>query len=181
MYFITVLSFFVIILSSCGSNEGKEVKPEMTPLDYNDAIITEQSKIINAMLNLSKAFETADATTMDTKLELLTKQASTAIEALEKMEPYKGDNTLRASAIALFEFYKSLSENEFDEMVDILKKKEKITKEDFAKMEELNKGIVEKETVLDKNLSDAQNAFASKYGFQIERNKLQDKIDNMNK
>ncbi len=181
MYFLTMLSFLLITLASCGKNESKDVKPVMTPLDYNDAIISEQSKIINAMLDLSKAFEKADETNMEDNLELLTKQAKSSIEALEKMEPFEGNNTLRASAIALFEFYKSLSENEFDEIADILKKKSEITGEDSNRMDELNRSIVERETVLDKNLSEAQHAFATKYGFGIEKNKLQNKIDSLSK
>jgi ATP-dependent DNA ligase len=133
------------------------------------------------MLNLSKTFETAEAVNMDEKLGLLNKQAIASVEALQKMEAYEGNDNLRKNAVALFEFYKSLSESEFKEMVEILKKKSNITVKDLTRMDELNKGIVERETVLDKNLSDAQQAFATKYGFPIEKNKLQNEIDDMNK
>ncbi|MBI5326174.1 MAG: hypothetical protein HZB41_13040 [Ignavibacteriae bacterium] len=181
IYLITLLSLFVIILFSCGKDEAKKSKPEMTPLDYNDAIIAEQTKIINTMLELSNSFNNSDVNVMDDKLEGLNKQTSKSIEVLENMEPYEGNNELRASALELFKFYESLSEKEFDEMVEILKKKNKITNDDITRMGEINKSIVERETILDRNLSQAQHSFALKYNFTVEKNKLQNKIDSMGK
>jgi len=118
---------------------------------------------------------------MEHTLNLLQKQIESSIAMMSKLEPYKGDDTYKEAAMELFEFYDSISGDEFEEMIEIQQKKGSQTIEDNKRMNELNRVIAEREAILDKNLSQAQRAFAEKHSAQMQKNRLQDSINKMNK
>ena len=94
------------------------------------------------------------------------------------MEPFNGSSQLRDTAIKLFEFYQDISENEYDEILDIFSQDE-ITEADVERIEDLAEGITEREKALDYEFSAVQKAFAQEYGILLRDNKLQRQIDRM--
>ncbi|OGU16644.1 MAG: hypothetical protein A2X61_01145 [Ignavibacteria bacterium GWB2_35_12] len=178
-----VFSILIIILSSCRENNKAQKGDtiEKTPLEYNEYIIGEHNKIMVKMLDFSKAFNAGDGRRMEHTLNLLQKQIESSIAMMSKLEPYKGDDTYKEAAMELFEFYDSISGDEFEEMIEIQQKKGSQTIEDNKRMNELNRVIAEREAILDKNLSQAQRAFAEKHSAQMQKNRLQDSINKMNK
>jgi len=154
-----VFSILIIILSSCRENNKAQKGDtiEKTPLDAGDG------------------------RRMEHTLNLLQKQIESSIAMMSKLEPYKGDDTYKEAAMELFEFYDSISGDEFEEMIEIQQKKGSQTIEDNKRMNELNRVIAEREAILDKNLSQAQRAFAEKHSAQMQKNRLQDSINKMNK
>jgi len=180
---LLLFSYLIITTSSCGEKKKgqEEGVPKKTALEYNEYIIGEHNKIMIKMLDFSKAFESGEGRRMEHSLNIMQKQIKSSIEMLSKLEPYEGDDKFKEAALELFEFYDSISDDEFQEMADIQKKKGSQTIEDRDRMNELSRGVAEKEKVLDMNLYNAERAFASKHSAQLQNNKLQDSINKMNK
>jgi hypothetical protein len=138
---------------------------------YNDKIINEQNKITKKILEL---FKTPDEAT----LALVRKQIDESIEVLHKMKPYKGDEALLPSAKALFEFYRSIADNEYKSLLRLFMDKDKYTEDQLTlKVTEYLNAISQKEKPLDENFNAAQKAFAKKYGFVLMKNEMQDELN----
>jgi hypothetical protein len=154
--------------------------PKMEPVEYNDAIINEQTKISKVMLDMAGAFGT-DINKAEIYRKVLVKQCELSIETTKKLPPYDGSTKFRDAGVALYSFYKAISEKEYKEMIDILKKGSEITEDDITTLTNLEKQIGEKEIALDDAFQLAQVEFAKKYNLQLEENKMQDDIDNLAK
>ncbi len=180
--FLIVFSVLIFNCISCKkNNEPKETVTMVKPDDYYHYILDEDNKIISKMLDLNKAFDMADARRIDHMLKMLQKQTESSVYEIAKLKPFENDSSLKTSAKKLFEFYKSLSEEEYVDLSDILKKKE-LSDDDIAKCRKIQKSIIERESPLDINFTNAQNEFAAKYGFQLKSNsKLQSEIKNKDK
>lgn len=168
---LIIPSFLILFLmSACG--------PKMTPVEYNDSIIKEQSKILELMMQMTAEFDNS-LDKADSVRVLVINQAKSSQDIVSKLPDYKGNTELRDAALALFKFYEEIHNKEFKELIDIQRKDTAITMEDLVRVEEIQKVISEKESGLDERMEKAQNAFAKEHNIQIEENKLQKEIDNM--
>jgi hypothetical protein len=164
-------SLFVLFLfAACG--------PKMTPVEYNDTIIKEQSKILELMLQMTDQFENSLDKADSIRIQVVA-QTKTSQEIVSKLPDYKGNTELRDAALALFKFYEEIHAGEFKELIDIQRKDTSITMEDLVRVEEIQKTITDKETVLDARMEKAQTDFAKEHNIQIEANKLQKEIDKL--
>ncbi len=102
-----------------------------------------------------------------------------AIVKVEGIPDYKGNSDLKNALLDLLDFYKAIASEEYKEMIDILGRQGAITQSDIDYLQSMQDNITEREGELDKELARAQSEFAKKHDIKIERNKLQDKIDNM--
>jgi len=162
----------LLFLSSCGKG-GDAVR-------YNDKIIGIQAKVINKMLILSQSFQTGNADLMQRRLEELQDQTTESANELSNLEEFNGGDDLFNAAMDLLEFYESICTHEFQEMVDIISRSGTgITPADRERLMDLQRYIQEEEGELDRQLAEAQQNFAKKFGFRIGKNKIQKKIDNM--
>ena len=147
-------------------------------IEYNDAIIKEQSKIMQKVLEFLSVME-KDLIKADQVLKETAVQTKASIKTVSAMEPFDGSSELRDSALELFKFYLHVVENEYPEMIAILKKGESITQKDVDRMNELQQKITKQEQVLDSKMSTAQANFSKKHNISIQENELQKKIDNI--
>jgi hypothetical protein len=159
------------LLFSC-----KDIKSQA--IDYNDKIVGLQSKIGRSMIAFSRTFSSNNMTLMEKKYTELLDSIDFAISRAEAMGPFNGNSEFRDTAIRLFEFYQDISENEYDEILDIFSQDE-FSEADAERIEELAEGISEREQALDYEFATVQKAFARKHGILLRDNKLQHKIDRM--
>jgi hypothetical protein len=181
-YLLTLSLFVVAVLMSCGSKEGEKTDEKGNTIDpkaYNDKLIGIQTQVISKFLDMSKTFTLQDKSAIDQAYAKVLKATGEAVEAVKLVGPYDGDDTFRQKLQALLEFYKSIAEIEYKEMIAIISKGPSITPEDMAKLEELNKSIRERENKLDSEMSQAQAAFTAKFGVKLKANELQKDIDSL--
>jgi len=168
----TLLTLSFVLLQSC--------KPEktMTAIEFNDAIIAEQSKIIQLTLDFAKTMETDLDKCEEIRLQTIV-QCDSSIAAIGRIESFEGGEALKSSALDMIQFYKDIYSNEFKTMIEILKKGENITPEDIESLTKINEEITKREQVLDATFNNAQTEFAKKNNLNIGENALQKDIDEM--
>lgn len=165
--------FPALVLPAC--NQTK-----MSPSEYNDAIVDEQSKIARLMIDMAQS--SAEVAKADSIRQKAIAQAEESLKALEKLGDYKGEKDLLDAATNLFKFYRDICSNEFKEMYELLRKISEPGADSGAimtRMEELNTSISNREKPLDEAFAAAQKAFAEKYKIQIKENELQEEINKL--
>lgn len=161
---------------------GTFAQSTLTPVEYNNKIISIQTTVINAIITLSGTFEQRNHDEMDSKYSALKKITEKAVEDISKLSSYEGNSDLKTAAKNLFVFYKETVATDYAEMIKILKKKDTdITEKDIQRIDEISAAISAREKVLDERFAEEQKNFAKKYNFTIEENELQKEIDNMSK
>ncbi|MCS6981371.1 MAG: hypothetical protein N2110_08895 [Flavobacteriales bacterium] len=153
---------------------------KMSPSEYNDAIVNEQSKIARLMIDMAQS--SAEVEKADSIRQKAVTQAEESLKVLEKLGDYKGEKDLLNAATNLFKFYRDICSNEFKEMYELLKKISEPGADSAAimtRMEELNTSITDREKPLDEAFAAAQKAFAEKYNIQIKENELQKEINKL--
>ncbi|MBK9793829.1 MAG: hypothetical protein IPP60_12260 [Sphingobacteriales bacterium] len=137
---------------------------------YNDKIVSEQTKIGEAIL----AFSTNPN---DFSLTQIRTQAENSLGVLNGMKPMDGNKDFLVAAKALFKFYAGITKNEYKKILELIQEKDKYTSEQItAKINELTESISKKEVPLDAQFKDAQVAFAKKYNFTLRKNDLEEKF-----
>lgn len=164
--------FILFIFSSCHQEK------KMTPVEYNDIIISEQSKIIEITLelveNLDQDIELCEKNRVD-----IIKQCDSSLIIIKNLEAYNGNSRLKNSAIKLFAFYKKVYSTDYKILIDILRKGENITEDDMDQMSQIATKIELEEKDIESDFLEAQSEFAEENKIQMEENKLQKKIDSI--
>jgi hypothetical protein len=169
---LAVVVGVVYFLVKGGLGGGPAVK-------YNNKLIESQSKVINQMISLSKTFQKKNPVVMSMGLKKLQNTIDDVIKDVEAMPDYEGNIDLRDAILDLLDFYKDIAAEEYEEMIEILGRQGEITQSDVDYLQTMQKNITEREDELDRELESAQSEFAKKHNIKIEKNKLQDKINNM--
>jgi hypothetical protein len=152
--FSTIL---VLLLSASAFAEQESA------IEYNDKIITEQTKIGAAIITFS-------TTPNDFSLSNVRNQVDKSLDILNGMKPYEGNKTFLSSAKTLFKFYAGVSNKEYRKILQLLENRQKFTPEKLTHtINQLIESIAKKEDPLDKALQAQQAAFATKYGFQLQK------------
>lgn len=159
----------LFVLFSCNMDK-------MGPVEYNDAIVGEQTKITEKFLVLMNQVESDLDQCEPLRFDII-KQCDESISIVSAMSDYNGSTRMRDAALALFHFYKEINMNEYKEMLDILKKGEEMTLDDVTRLSELEQQITSRETGLDAEFQNAQQEFAMQNNIQIRENNLQKEID----
>lgn len=202
VYLLSMSFLLMTILISCGGNDSDkpkdEKKTEITTNDtaapkeepkaenqdaksYNDKLIGIQNSVIREFLALSQTFSSNDKASIDVAYKKSLEVTKKAVEDIKNAGPYEGDDEFRLKLQALLEFYQSLVEKEYKEIIKIRSKGSNAKPKDINRLNEIQASITERETKLDADMAAAQSGFAVKYGFRLETNKLQKDIDNINK
>ncbi|MGA2298555.1 MAG: hypothetical protein ABSG15_13495 [FCB group bacterium] len=171
---ISVLILFAI--QSCGEMS----KPEMTPVQYNDFIIVNQTKVIQKFIDLSKTFDKHIPKEIDEQFNLLQIQVDSAVASTSTLSNFKGNSEFKDAALKLFQFYQDGLKNDYKQMIEILKKgPEGMNAETMKKMTDLSQSFDTKEKVLNDAFIKAQNNFATQFKIEIKPNQLQKELDKM--
>ena len=152
---------------------------KVTPEAYNDSIINEQNKIMKIMLEMANYFST-DLNKAETLRQDLVKQCHASVKVLQALPAYDGDTKFRDAGVALYGFYAQISDKEYKEMIDILKKAE-IEQADIDRLTALEQDITKREVKFDEDFQSAQTAFAKKHGFTLKENEYQKDVDQLGK
>lgn len=167
---VLALGVFIFILSGCG--------PSMTPEQYNDLIIGEQTKIMGIMLDMFDDIEATEFKKSELTRQELVKQCDASIKIVGDLPDYKGNTELRDAAKTLFTFYKEVSDKEYKEMLDILQK-DSIEVEDILRITELETALATREEAMDARFQAAQESFATEHNLVLTKNNMQDDIDKL--
>lgn len=152
-------TIIVLLLSACAFAEQENA------IEYNDKIISEQTKIGAAIMAFS-------ASPNDFSLSSVRTQVDKSLEVLKGMKPYEGNKTFLSSAKSLFKFYAGVSNKEYRKILILLDNRGKFTPEKLTEsINQLIETIAKKEEPLDKAFQVQQVAFAAKYGFQLQKTK----------
>ncbi|MES2618643.1 MAG: hypothetical protein V4613_12245 [Bacteroidota bacterium] len=167
----TVLCLFAsLLLLSCNKSQDAA--------KYNDQIIGYQTPIIEKMLELSKAIETQDSAAMFSKLQELNDRIDVSIAGMQKLEKFDDKTQLKEKMLKAFEFYKSISMNEYKTIIEIVAKPDDaVTTEDVELLNKIATEVSAKETEIDNQVEAAQKAFAKENNMELTDNKLQQEID----
>lgn len=177
---LSLLLFEASIANSVSSNttSNSEIKtPENLKddaIDYNNAIIDQQTKIIKGIINLGNSFESKDGELMEDRYNDVLSLIQTGISEVSKLGPFDGSTKFKEAALIQFSFYQSALKNEFREIINILKK-EDISDNDVKRIQELATKVTEDEKQHDKAFKKAQLKFTKKYNIQLQENELNKK------
>jgi hypothetical protein len=160
---------FPLFLFACGAAANKRAA-----IDYNDAIVGEQNKIIEHTLAMSNS--TYDIAVADEHRLKIIEQCDASIAVVGAMEPFDGNYDLRDAALNLFKFYKEISTEDFKNILEILAMEE-ISDEDYQQLEAIDASISKREAPLDAAFKKAQKAFSEKYNIELLKNEYQDALD----
>jgi hypothetical protein len=145
-----------------------------TAIEYNDAIVGLQARIIEEMLvvlNLQGEDPVAD-------LKHLTQTIRRSREELKSLQVYDGGADMKKSADNLFAFYLSACEGPWLKAFEIYAAEgDKMNDEQSQKFLALLEEGSANEKQYDDAFSAAQEAFSKQHGFAIVENELQGKID----
>ena len=90
-YILPLFAFSFLLLQSCATDSQKAI-------EFNDAIIKEQSKIIELSLDLVETMDTDLAKCKDIRLDIV-KQCDESLAAIKKLEGFEGSDRLKNAAI----------------------------------------------------------------------------------
>ncbi len=150
-----------------------------TPADYNEYIISRQTKVIRHVMDLFKRIETSPDTALSL-LDLYSKVTDTAINDIRGMPPFRTDSAFRDAVIQSFTFYKSLF-NDYYRKALLHRTGQNIgDEEEVNKLLDVAEKIRREEEQLDKNLHHAQNEFARKFDMKMRPSDIQKEIEKKN-
>ncbi len=160
----------VLMLVNCGKGP-KEAE------EYNNRLVAIQNNVIKTFIGLGESFSSKDKTKIDAAWAAAQKVTADAVEAVKKEGPFDGDDTFRQKLQALLEFYKSVVDIDYKELVEIIGKYPDLTQEDQQRANDINASVAERERPLDAEYQAVQKAFAEKYNLILKENELQKEID----
>lgn len=153
-------AFVLMSFFACGPTKEDAIK-------YNDEIIVEQRKVVNAENDLTGAIK-SNAGNLDAVLAKLVAQVDESTATVTKMESFDKKTEFKDAALKLFAVYKDVATGEYKAWLANLKTPaEMVDDKVLAEETELVAKINEK---IDKALNDftkAQDDFAAKYKFEI--------------
>ncbi len=171
--------FFILVcgIISCSQPaKGRNGVIYKSAVQYNDYIISRQTKLMQHVLDFSKAAEN-DLDSAKKMLDEYTNETARSVEEIKGMPVYKGDSSLRDAAARSFSFYKNVFQNDYSRIITIRKKGADMTSEDIDEMKKIVDKITRDEEGFDKAFHNAQKNFADKNHMKLMENEMQEKFD----
>lgn len=177
IFTLVIVTGFIACKSSVKGNNGVSYK---SPVDYNNYIVTRQTSLIKKVLSFTELAQ-HNLDSAREVLSLYAGQTDAMIKEIQGMPPFRGDSSLRQSALKSFTFYKKVFNDDYQRLIEIRKQGGDQTEEGAAEMNGIVEKLSKEEEQLDKAFQNAQQNFAEKYKMKLEVNEMQKKIDKMNK
>jgi hypothetical protein len=188
---ILILAFlifiFIGIVQSCKEkNVLKKAKTQesiqITPVQYNDTIISFQERVIRKVVDFSQTFQNLSPAQKESKINSIVDEINYSIESLQKIGDFFGNSRLRDQCINWMNFYKSAFENEYKEIIKFSSKPpNEITDKDIIRMDDLQKSVAKKELEVHKKFADVQQEFYQQFGLKGKENKLDKDVSKIGK
>lgn len=155
------LLLLLVILGGCGPTQEDFIA-------YNDAIVEEHEKVNKAFLDFYNALDGENTADMEQSYADMVKQIHESLTAVKNMGPIAEETEFRDAGIALFEYYKSIAENEYRELLNIyITPAEELTMEDQERLSEIKKQVEQGETELFDRFINAQEQYAERHDLQL--------------
>jgi len=162
--------YLVMIIFSTTLLHSFAQTPEFkNPVDYNDYIIGEQLKIGQKLQEFSKTIESRSKSKMNLALAAVKAQIVESLERIRAIGSYEDNSEFRNAAILLFEFYNVISNNQYEEVIEIVAK-EKYSNVDQERIKNLMGNMSKQEASHDKKFATAQKNFAEQFDISITEN-----------
>lgn len=175
---IVLLAVTTVFIACKESVKGENGVVYKDPAQYNDYIVTRQTSLVKKVMDFGETAQT-NLDAADSLLAVYEKQTIAMIAEIKGMPPYKGDSSLRETAIKSFSFYKQVFGNGYKRLIDIRKNGGDETEEGVAEMNRIVEDLSKEEEKLDRAFHTAQRNFASKHNMKLMDNEMQKKIDKM--
>jgi len=172
---IIVILFFGMI--ACNKPvKGKNGVTYKTAVQYNDYIVSRQTKLLQNVLDFSKAAE-INLDSAEKMLEKFADETTLKIEEIKGMPAYHGDSALRNAAVRTFSFYKDVFQDDYSSIIRIRKKGDEMTSEDMDEIKNIVDKITREEEGFDKSFHNAQKNFADRNKMKLAENEMQKKFE----
>ncbi|HEY6064497.1 MAG TPA: hypothetical protein VIV35_12850 [Chitinophagaceae bacterium] len=170
---------FILVFGIISCNQpvkGRNGVTYKSAVQYNDYIISRQTKLMQHVLDFAKAAE-KDLDSAEKMLDEYTRETAGTIEEIKGMPAFNGDSSLREAAVRSFSFYKNVFQNDYSRIITIRKKGAEMTSEDIEEMKKIVDKITRDEEGFDKSFHNAQKNFADKNNMKLMENEMQKKFD----
>ena len=173
MRYASIIIVLVCSIFSCNQLvKGRNGVTYKSAIQYNDFIVSRQTKLMQNVRNFAKAAE-INLDSAEKMLLIYAGETSNMIEEIKGMPPYKGDSILREAAVRSLSFYQKVFQTDYARIIHLHKKGDKITNEDDAEMKDIDSRIKKEEEGLQKSLQNAQKFFSDKNNMKLIENKMQ--------
>jgi hypothetical protein len=164
------ITFLLLVTFSSFSQTNTEA------IKFNDDLVNLQNQIGEKIILFNSIVGADNATfeTVNPVLNDLKNVVSDVLLKAENLKAYDNNLELKNAFLELFRFYNRTVNNEYKEIVKIIFVDEKM---DVDRVNLLIEKVISEESILDAKFKSVQNAYALKYGFTLEENQIQDKID----
>ena len=135
---------------------------------YNDALVAQQNKVLNAESAIFDAVTSNIPTNLDPAFENLKKQVKESTDAIKKMKAFDGKADFKNALLKLFSAFKKADKKYFPEYIAIGKLQgSDFTTKKADRMIVLGKKIDSLVIVTNDNFIKTQKEFAAKYNFTL--------------
>lgn len=153
--------FFAAMLVSCKPSPKEAAA-------FNDQIMSEQKKVVMAYDGLLETYDNYVARKMDSALIEFESQTVESIQKIKSTVPVREGEELKAAVLEYLEIYKSVAENESEELVRLYKVPEnEFSPEIRALWDKKYKEVDTKLKNADKKLQEAQAKFAENFHLKL--------------
>ncbi len=176
---VTLLLLLTLLFACKEPLKAKDGTVFKSPADYNEYIISRQTKVIRSIIELGNRIEVSP----DTAYKLLDQyagQTDSVVTDIKGMPPFRGDSSFRDAAVRSFTFYKTLFNDHYRRILKVRMKGNESTEEGIGELMEVMDKIKREEEQLDKQLHNAQTEFARKYDMKMRPSAIQKEIDKKN-
>lgn len=167
---------FIILLVFSGISFGQTTPVRISdPVKYNDYIVNEQNEIGESLLALMGVIND-ETSTLDIARSYLAALNSTidhTIADMNNLEELKNDYGLKKSAMDLFGFYKRIMSDKYSVIITQLYAEIP----DVELITRITGEVTDEEKGFDAAFQQAQQSFASGYGFTLSPNSMQDDLN----
>ena len=167
---IFILILFALTLNSCGIlfKQVYDISKVDDAIAYNDILIAEEIKVIDRIIILDSVFASYKPVIIETELNAAKKQIEKSMKIIKKVKSFYGDDSLKKALIIFLKSFDNQLNNQYTQMLNIYK----LPDAEYTVTEEKRVDLLydqidaeyEKEF---KIFTDAQDAFAEKFGFTL--------------
>jgi len=151
-------AILMLLLGSCSN-----------PTDYNTAVMNQVNRVEEDAANIARLIQEQRFDEVQPALESGRERTKRALERLEGMASFRGDDALRLAAVDFVAFYDRLFTNEYQEAIALLQRGAPFSMDETDRMFEIfnnvaNEGVEVKEKLVAEHL-----AFIQRYGLIVQR------------
>lgn len=137
--------------------------------DYNDEIVAHQKLVMEKITELDNAIGNFDGSQMDKTFDIVNSTVDKALEEMNSMENFNGEESLKKAAVSYFETFKVLLGEFYPKLMEVFR----LPPDNYTSTEKriadsiqliINTKHKESQTVL----INAQSEFAKKHNFELE-------------